>query len=380
VWAIRGKTPKEVASNFVEALRSLKEQEIIESYAQCALLAYSLKPRQEANLYIRKLKEQGIPLTFSSSPKDQPVYQQILGTLLIALDRSGNLIPANFAQNNASLARYVEECRQAAQADPVLSAMARQINTWLLSHEDAARVMSLTTLAQRILNAQPCIEAIQQDKAAEMAIHTLIQTLDSYDRIVEHGYRIALEESQGKKRVKKWWMERVYRILVEGVQQEQLERGEEPQAPLPTDAMSVLTIHKAKGLEFPVVAVVVDECNRGQPGATHRLEEDVLPFRQDRALSKDATPTFLLGGDGEARAVQDLVRLHYVAYSRAQSVLLLLIPDDHLKSLPPAIGLGTDAAWFRQQVEEWPPRPQKTRRSKSDAAVAREGVEQHELW
>jgi DNA helicase-2/ATP-dependent DNA helicase PcrA len=356
VLAIRGKNAQEVASNFVEVLSLLKEQEVIESYAQCALLAYSVKPKQEASPYINALQERGIPVTFFSSSKDQPVYQQILGTLLIALDRAGNFIPANFAASNAALGRYVEECRQAALTHPVLSAMARQINTWLLTHEDAARQMSLTTLALRILNAQPCIEAIQKDKAAEMAANTLIQTLDSYDRIVEHGYRIKLEDSLGKKRVAKWWMERIYRILVEGVQNEQLERGEETVTLPPTDAMPVLTIHRAKGLEFPVVAVVVEKDNSGHPGSSHRLEQDVLPFRQDLPLVED--PTLLLGGDDEARAVQDVVRLHYVAYSRAQSILLLLVPDGHLKS-PPAIGLGTDAAWFQQQVEAWPARKQK---------------------
>ena len=324
VLSIRGKTPQEVASNFVEVLRTFKEQEVIESYAQCALLAYSLKPKQEAGPYISALQEQRIPLTFSSSSKDQPVYQLMLGTLLIALDRSGNLIPANFAERNTSLARYVEECRQAAQTNPILATMARQINAWLLTQKDVAHQMSLTTLAQRILNAQPCIEVIQKENVAESAAHTLIQTLDSYDRIVQHGYGIPLEEIQGKMRVKKWWMEQVYRILVEGVQQEQLERGEETLAPLSADAMPVLTIHRAKGLEFPVVAVVVDKGNRGHPSASHRLEQDVFPFRKGLILEKDTSPTFILGGDKEARAVQDLVRLHYVAYSRAQSVLLLL--------------------------------------------------------
>ncbi len=76
VWAIRGKKPLEVASNFVEVLRTLKEQEVIESYAQCALLAYSVKPKQEASPYINALQKQGIPVTFFSSSKDQPVYQQ----------------------------------------------------------------------------------------------------------------------------------------------------------------------------------------------------------------------------------------------------------------------------------------------------------------
>ena len=374
VLAIRGKNAQEVARHFVEVLGALKEQGVIESYDQCALLAHSVKPGQEASPYISTLQEQDIPLTFLSPSKEQPVYRLILGTLLIALDRPGNYIPANFAANNASLARYVEECRAAAQADPVLSTMARQIHAWLLSDEAGARSMSLTTLALRILNARPCIEAIESEKAAELAAQTLIQTLDSFDRIVGHGYRIALDDSLGKKRVAKWWMERIYRILVEGVQNEQLERGEETVISFPTGAMPVLTIHRAKGLEFPVVAVVVEKENSGHPGASHRLEQDVLPFRQDLALIED--PSFILGGDAEARAVQDVVRLHYVAYSRAQAVLLLLVPDGYGKS-PPALGLGTDAEWFHSRVEEWPARQQKTRKSKSAAGAAQEGVVQH---
>ena len=203
VLAIRGKKPQDVARNLVEVLSLLKEQEVIESYGSCAPLAYSVKPGQDASPYISALRDKGIPLTFSPLSKDQTVYQQILGTLLLALDRSGNSIPANFAANNASLARYVEGCRQMAQTDPALSAMARQINTWLLTDKDAARQMSLTALALRIMSAQPCIEAIQQEQAAGMAANTLIQTLDSYDHVVNRGYRIPLEESQGKQRVKR---------------------------------------------------------------------------------------------------------------------------------------------------------------------------------
>ena len=143
------------------------------------------------------------------------------------------------------------------------------------------------------------------------------------------------------------------------------------------DAMTVLTIHKAKGLEFPVVAVVVDKQNSATSDSVHRLEQDVLPFRQDLVREKDLTPTFLLGGDAEARAVQDIVRLHYVAYSRAKSVLLFLILDEHLEAEPPALGIGADAAWFRQQVEVWPPQQKKVRKSKRTTNSANEEGEQH---
>src|SRR5258708_5391773 len=118
----------------------------------------------------------------------------------------------------------------------------------------------------------------------------------------------------------------------------------------PTDALAVLTIHRAKGLEFPVVAVVVDKRNRAYAEEAHHLEQDVLPFRQD--FDKDIE--LVLGGTKEERALQDIVRRHYVAYSRAQWILLLLILDDYVESSPPAIGLGTDAEWFRSHVQEYP--------------------------
>src|SRR6266566_4838738 len=68
VVALRGKDLKESASNFVATLCLLKEQGVIESYAQCALLAHSIKGRA-VQPYISELQQQGIPLAGFSSYK-----------------------------------------------------------------------------------------------------------------------------------------------------------------------------------------------------------------------------------------------------------------------------------------------------------------------
>jgi DNA helicase-2/ATP-dependent DNA helicase PcrA len=376
VVALRGKNIKESANTFAATLHLLKEQGVIESYTQCALIAYSIKGKA-AQTYISVLQQLGIPVTGLSSHNEQLVYKQVLGTLFLALDRSKNLLPAGFPADNTT---YVDECRQAAEAEPILGQMARQITTWLLTNEKAGASMSLGKLAQRILNAGPCIAAIEGDQSAEAAVQMLIQTLDAYDRIVEQGWRIPVEEvpgNPGKKRIKAWWMQRLYRVLVEGILSEHLERGEEPPPRKRSEGLTLLTIHKAKGLEFPIVAVVVEKQNQARAKAEHRLERDVYPFRQDLTAEQAASPELVLGGNEEDRAVQDLVRLHYVAYSRAQALLLLLTIDDHLKTEPPALGLGIDAEQFRQQIEVWPPKPQKTRKSKSGTSASQEGVVQH---
>ena len=381
VWAIRGKTLKESAENFVTALRLLKEEGVIESYADCVLLAHSFKGKTAGSAYVNELQQQGIPIVGRSLQKEQKVYKQILGTLFLILDPSKNLLPGHFSTENAA---YVEECRQSAQAELVLGQMARQVTRWLLTEEKAASSMSLTKLAQRILNAAPCITAIEHDPDAEVAAQMLIQTLDAYDRIVEKGYHIPLEERPGiagKKRVARWWMERLYYVLVEGVQQEHLERGEERVSQLPDDMLSLLTIHRAKGLEFPVVAVVAEKQNHVSAKSEHQLERDLYPFRQDVTEEQTQNVDLLLGGTDSERAIQDLVRLHYVAYSRPQSVLLLLITDEHLEQPTLALSLGIDREQFREYIEVWPPKQKKGRSAKKqDKATSQQGAEQYGLW
>lgn len=222
----------------------------------------------------------------------------------------------------------------------------------MLAGKGATISTPLSTLGKQILNAKTCMEGMQKEGIAEIAVRSLIKVLDSYDRVVNHGWKIQLEEVSGRKQIARQWMERVYFVLLSGISQNLNSREEEMEMPPPTDALSVLTIHKAKGLEFPVVAVVVDKVNQAFPDAAHHLEEDVLPFRQD--FENDIER--VLGGTKEERALQDIVRRHYVAYSRAQWILLLLVPDQYMETSPPAIGLGKDAEWFRNHVQEYPPR------------------------
>ena len=95
---------------------------------------------------------------------------------------------------------------------------------------------------------------------------------------------------------------------------------------LPRDKVSILTIHQAKGLEFPMT--VVDVGSRfdnaaswsafmrfpNAPGRPHLLEDALRPHSALGAPRRDAVD----------RAFDDLTRQWFVAFSRARDVLLLV--------------------------------------------------------
>ena len=88
------------------------------------------------------------------------------------------------------------------------------------------------------------------------------------------------------------------------------------------DAVNLMTVHAAKGLEFPVVFVVNLAKGAGGPPKPVRV-----------ALAGDATPSVSVGPfAGEAdeaereREQQELRRLFYVALTRARDFLEVVFP------------------------------------------------------
>jgi DNA helicase-2/ATP-dependent DNA helicase PcrA len=104
---------------------------------------------------------------------------------------------------------------------------------------------------------------------------------------------------------------------------------------VPRNRLPIMTIHQAKGLEFPLVVVDVASdytANRREqrfrrfpeaPTATQLLEDDMAPYCSIGSLRTARGPL--------ARTFDDLVRLYYVAYSRPQSLLMLVGVDRCLR-------------------------------------------------
>ncbi|WP_296893147.1 DEAD/DEAH box helicase [uncultured Methanobrevibacter sp.] len=95
---------------------------------------------------------------------------------------------------------------------------------------------------------------------------------------------------------------------------------------LPDDRINVLSIHQSKGLEFPLVIVDVGSRFKTNDIKTQRLRfPKMLP---DKKTIEDSIRQYSVLGESERsekdRSFDDLTRLYFVAFSRAESVLLLI--------------------------------------------------------
>jgi DNA helicase-2/ATP-dependent DNA helicase PcrA len=84
---------------------------------------------------------------------------------------------------------------------------------------------------------------------------------------------------------------------------------EDPDQPIPKGYLQVMTIHQAKGLEFPVVIVGSLATQLSSP---KQVDRDLAPFYHRPPFEPESRITHF-----------DRMRLHYVAFSRAEKVLVL---------------------------------------------------------
>ena len=93
---------------------------------------------------------------------------------------------------------------------------------------------------------------------------------------------------------------------------------EDPDQPFPKGHVQVMTIHQAKGLEFPVVVVGSLSTQLSSP---KQIDRDLGPFYHRPPFEPENRITHF-----------DRMRLHYVAFSRPEKVLVLTAhepPKDH---------------------------------------------------
>lgn len=95
---------------------------------------------------------------------------------------------------------------------------------------------------------------------------------------------------------------------------------------LPDDRVSIMSIHQSKGLEFPMVVVDVGSKFKKNDSRHQQLRFPKLAPKYDSLedLIRSNSSLGKIERNENDRAFDDLTRLYFVAFSRAESVLLLI--------------------------------------------------------
>ena len=121
---------------------------------------------------------------------------------------------------------------------------------------------------------------------------------------------------------------------------------------VPRDRLPFMTIHQAKGLEFPLVIVNVgSRFNTDHPTqrSSRFPDRDKISntVRAEEELERHLRSPLRGGRPAIERDFDDLVRLYYVAYSRPQSALILVgnrkLQEEKIRHV--ALGWRRDGSW-----------------------------------
>lgn len=291
--------------------------------------------------------------------RDIPVVQELLGTILECIDplgtQQGTLITQNALRGEAI--RYLNGWRDAARnyaaTNPVPTTphtLGQFIHAWQMRAPQGQMTWPaewpILELCFKLLSWVPELRDDPEGQVYLEAVSRAIAqaaTFSSYRSNIVFGH-----PTHGPRSVQRAIMD-IFAPMAEN----DLEVDEEIMPSVPRDRFCFMTIHQAKGLEFPLVIVDVSSDYRinNHRQRFRRFPEDpsnVAEMEDDLAAHCAIGPLRMVRNAME-RTFDDLVRLYYVAYSRAQSVLMLVGLDPCLRYQATvrhvAMGWRRDGTW-----------------------------------
>ena len=318
VISIWGRDARDEAERFAELVEFLKRSSVIADYSQVALLLHSVR-EDHSGAYLAALGLRGIP---AFCPRARAYFDNEEIRLMVACfamifgwhgDGRGQVSGAV-----AELGRYVDQgiiglAKAFATLQPLSGALRAWVGEIAALGEGASLDLRPADYFYQLLAMDPFATAVKNENSARnLAIFSqLINVFQSY-------YHYTVVTHKNREFLRFHLFNSFLRLLHDGG----INEYEDPDQPFPKGHVQVMTIHQAKGLEFPVV--VVGSLSK-QLASSKQIDRDLGPFYHRPRFEPESRITLF-----------DRMRLHYVAFSRPQNILVLTAheaPKDHFASI-----------------------------------------------
>ncbi len=311
VLAIEGNDRYEEAAKFAEFVQFLKSSNTISDYNQIALLLHSV--RSEASEHYKDaLQARGIKVF---CPRSRSYFEHLEVRLLVACfarlfgfhgETEANLIEsADFATYARSCIRELDENHEAFHP---LQITLKELTAEIidrLQHQNGEQPFLLrpADYFYRLFAAEPFTQFTEDEH--------MMRNLALFSKMLE-TFQTVYHPTHRTYRTRESISRDFFNAFLCLLRDHGLNEYEDEEQLFPPGHVQIMTIHQAKGLEFPVIAV--GGLNRAHP-ASDPAGRELQSFYSSQRQQLEPENRI---------ALFDLMRLYYVAFSRAEKFLVLL--------------------------------------------------------
>lgn len=311
VFSIWGESKKDEADRLADLVYFLKNNRVIEDYSQVAILLHSVRLTHSGH-YLNVLEERGIPVF---CPRARGYFENdeiryMVACFAVLLGHYGERRGEAMSYKIRELNNYLDSCiidigKRFADPHPLARCLQKLATEIAELAREETLDRRLADYFYQFLAYEPFISMTKnENRARNLAIFSqLLNTFQNY-------YHYTIISHRNRESLRLNLFNSFLRLLYIGG----INEYEDPNQPFPKGYVHVMTIHQAKGLEFPVVIVNSLDKRLSSP---KDIDYHLASFyHRDPFEPLNRITSF------------DRMRLHYTAFSRAEKILALTTTEE----------------------------------------------------